>query len=133
MAAASLDSLSLAFFAGGEEFGASSACAIVDVLKLTPSGGITATVLNMSVPRHALCAASLPQQSVVIFAGGFTSAGSSSRVVDMYNAETQDWTVASLSAPRAYLAATTLASYSLAFFRWGLDRDFNNWCLQQRC
>jgi hypothetical protein len=120
MAAASLDSLSLAFFAGGREVGASGAVfATVDVLKMTASGGITAQVLNMSVPRHALSATSLPQQSIILFAGGFTSAGSSSSVVDIYNAETQEWNVASLSVSRAYLAATTLAAYSLAFFGGG--------------
>ena len=121
MAAASLDTLSLIFFAGGREFGSVSNAvyATVDVFKLSSSGSVTASILNMSVPRHGLSATSLPQQSVAIFAGGMTSAGSSSKVADIYNAATQEWTVASLSVARVYMGATTLATYSLAFFAGG--------------
>jgi len=119
MAATSLDSHSLIFFAGGREVSPSTVYATVDVLKLSSSGIITASILNMSVPRHGLAATSLPQQSIAIFAGGMTSAGSSSSVIDIYNADLQEWTVASLSVARSYMGATALAPYSLAFFAGG--------------
>jgi len=121
MAATSLDTLSLIFFAGGREVASVSntVYATVDVFKLSSSGSVTASILNMSVPRHGLSATSLPQQSVAIFAGGMTSAGSSSKVADIYNAATQEWTVASLSVARAYMGATTLATYSSVFFAGG--------------
>jgi hypothetical protein len=54
-----------------------------------------------------------------MFAGGTTSLGFASKVVDIYNAETDEWAVASLAVARVYLAATSLPSYSLAFFAGG--------------
>lgn len=119
MAATSLDSLSLIFFAGGRSVVGSTVYATVDVLRMSSSGSISASVSSMVTPRHGLSATSLPQQSIAMFAGGMNTLGFASNVVDIYNAGTQEWTVASLSVARVYLAATALPSYSLAFFAGG--------------
>jgi hypothetical protein len=70
MASTSLDALSLVFFAGGRDVGSSTKTfPTVDCLKIASTGSITAFVLNMSVPRQALAATSLPLQSIALFAG----------------------------------------------------------------
>ncbi len=118
MAATSLDSLSLIFFAGGRSVVGFTVYATVDVLRMSSSGSISASVSSMVTPRHGLSATSLPQQFIAMFAGGMNN-NVASNVVDIYNAGTQEWTVASLSVARVYLAATALPSYSLAFFAGG--------------
>ncbi len=119
MAATSLDSPSLIFFAGGRNVVGATVFANVDVFRMSSSGSISASVSSLSAPRHGLSATSMPQQSIVMFGGGMSSLGFASKVVDIYNAGTDEWSVASLSVARVYLTATTLASHSLAFFAGG--------------
>jgi hypothetical protein len=70
--------------------------------------------------RCCLAAASLVP-GLVLFAGGFTSKGSSS-IVDIYNATSNSWETfpMGLSQARGYLAAASLPS-GLVFFAGGFS------------
>ncbi len=59
---------------------------------------------NLSIPRTALASSSLPP-SLIIFAGGRTSDGKVSNVVDMFNTRTRARSTAFLSQARADMAA----------------------------
>ena len=108
------------FFAGGYE-GYNSLSSEVDIYD---AGIATWSKATLSVPRFALAIASAG--SKIVFAGGstsYTGAGNygeqPTAAVDIYDASTNTWSTASLSAARYFL--TTAACGTKLFFAGGYD------------
>jgi hypothetical protein len=94
------------------------------------------TTAQLSSARYDLAAASLPEQSLALFAGGYDGNGARglpvsrlfsfspnysdySAVVDIFNAATGQWTTTLLSKARSQLAAASLPAQGLALFAGG--------------
>ena len=115
---------STAFFAGGVHM--EPGCCwrfhgLVDVYYADTDAWATAM---LSEPRAFLAATTVGSKA--IFAGGCDSLPSFidavySDAVDIYDADTDRWTTATLSTPRAHLAATSVGGK--AFFAGGHDQD----------
>ncbi len=114
------------------------------------------TTAQLSAARYYLAATSLPEQSLALFAGGYDGNGAGccptlspsiflslllfslvhldvSAVVDIFNAASGQWTVASLSAARSLLAAASLPEQNLVFFGGGQSSSGKPMCAVIRC
>jgi len=121
IAAASLPFHGLVFFGGG--WTGQSVSRVVDVYNAS-SNMWTAFATGLSSGRKGLAAASLPLHGLVFFAGGWFGSGNHhniARVVDVYNANSNTWTVfsAGLSEGRDGLSAASLPLQGLVFFTGG--------------
>ncbi len=101
---------SLAIFGGGISSGVPSS--VVDVYNAANNSWTTA---SLSQARNYLTATST-NESLAFFCGGQTTGTTSairSSVVDIYSAENNTWTSASLSQARDHLSATSVGSLAL--------------------
>jgi hypothetical protein len=116
------------FFAGGvlSLFPTGKASDRVDIFNML-SGSWTTT--SLSLARVALAATS--SSNLVFFAGGgvsfegdlksFNFTGNATDRVDIYNISDESWSNASLSQPRAFLAATSVGN--LVLFGGGVNNE----------
>ena len=106
---------SFAIIAGGAV--QSTYCSTVDIYNSVSKTWFTS---SLSIPRTKLAAAAT-STGLAFFAGGingsYTSASSYNSVVDVYNTNTNTWSIKSLSQARYWFAATTVGE--LLFFGGG--------------
>ncbi len=121
LAAASLPSLGLAFFAGGKTACQASPVDVVDIFNASNRSWSTAA---LGVGRWCLAAASLPHHGLVFFAGGHPSVTflTFASVVDVLNSTSGSWSTMNLSIARSDIAASSLPSQGLVFFAGGQNR-----------
>lgn len=79
---------------------------------------------QLSVPRTFLGGTSLPNQGLILFAGGLNN-NNPTNAVDIYNVKMNTWTTSELSVAREYVSATSLPNLGLAFFAGGDDANQN--------
>ncbi|TMI61308.1 MAG: hypothetical protein E6H07_19800 [Bacteroidetes bacterium] len=101
------------FFAGGYTREGPSAWAGESRVDIYDINSNSWSVAELSVARHGIAAVSAGNK--VFFAGGHTSFYgdvdiSEYATVDIYDAATNSWSVASLSEPRGYISATTIGN-----------------------
>jgi hypothetical protein len=125
LAAASLPSQGLIFFAGGYSYSEQTGHALsLDIDVYNAISNTWAVAPNgLSRGRFRLVGVSLPSQGLILFAGGQEDPGgrSTSRVIDTYNVNTNAWTplATGLSPGREKPAAVSFPSQGLAFFAGG--------------
>jgi hypothetical protein len=126
LAAASLPSQGLIFFAGGYSYSTQTGHVLsrdIDVYNAISNTWAVAPN-GLSRGRFRLVGVSLPSQGLILFAGGQENpqdGRSTSRVIDTYNVNTNAWTplATGLSPGRENPAAASLPSQGLAFFAGG--------------
>jgi len=124
--ATSLINHGLVFFAGGlARFidGPETNVKNVDIYNLNSNSWSTA---HLSQGRYEVVATSLHSKGLAFFAGGAylpngdkTKDSLLSNIVDIYNANTNTWSVSALSQNRSGIAATSLDKQNLVFFAGG--------------
>jgi len=109
----------LVFFAGGTAIQTNTPVNIVDIFNASSNSWLTS---QLSVPRCTLASTSLPNHGLALFAGGSYNTYPNNygyKNVDIFNANTNSWSVSYLSIGRCGLAGTSLPKQGLAFFAGG--------------
>ena len=107
------------FLAGGTYYIPNPNLVASNTVDILNSNTNTWTTANLSYGRTQLSATSLPNQGLVLFAGGYLNYYGYSGLVDIYNIFTSKWSISYLSSTRYNLAATSLPNLGLAFFAGG--------------
>ena len=116
IAATSLNSRGLAFFAGG--FDDSIPYKRVDIYNAYTNSWTNGDFL--SIARFSMSAGSLDPFNLVFFAGGMDNSNNYP-TIDIFNAQTQQWTTNALSQSRYYMSSSSLPNQGLIFFGGGSD------------
>jgi len=138
IASASLSTAGIGMFAGG--FNTTSSNIItplnaVDIYNVNTNSWSTA---KLSVARYDIAAASLPNQGLIYFAGGVNNSvvapfqfsltltqtqiilGTEfTDIIDIYNANTNSWSIDKLSEPKAGIMTAVLPNQGIIFFAGG--------------